>query len=186
MTERRRQPAKNGKILLSACLAGERVRYDGRQFPVLDPVIATWIRNRHVVPVCPERLGGLPVPRPPAEMEAGSAADVFAGKGRIRTVKGVDVTDAFLHGAARTLTIALEQGVLMAVFREKSPSCGRHRVYDGSFSGNPISGWGVATHLLLERGIPVYSDHEIHRAGKYLEEWETAGQCGSGCFSHPH
>jgi uncharacterized protein YbbK (DUF523 family) len=155
-------------ILISACLTGERVRYDGARMAVEDPLLGDWIRDRRVIPVCPEQLGGLPVPRSPAEIVGASASGILSGKGEVRTRSGDDITAAFVTGAQRCLAIARQHGVWLAVFKEKSPSCGRRWIYDGSFSKTLTAGRGVATHLLLAHHIPVYSDRELEKANRFL------------------
>ena len=137
------------RVLVSACLLGLDCRYDGRG-------------NRHkgvealperceVIPVCPEQLGGLPTPRTPAERLGG----------KVVSRDGADVTDAFRLGAERTCRIAESRGARLALLKSRSPSCGRDRIYDGSFSGRLTAGNGVACAALKGRGIVVYSEEEI-------------------------
>ena len=138
-------------ILVSRCLLGEPCRYDGRSVPV--PELEKLRQAGHVlIPVCPEVLGGLPTPRSPAERQP---------DGRVVNRAGEDVTDAYLEGAGRTLALALEAGCTLAVLKAKSPSCGCHEIYDGSFTGRLVPGQGVAARLLEESGIRVVDETEL-------------------------
>ena len=102
--------------------------------------------------MCPEVLGGLPIPRPPAERQP---------DGRVITQKGQDVTNQYRAGAQRALELAQVHGCTLAVLKERSPSCGRGQIYDGTFSHTLISGSGVTAQLLEEHGIPVYGESQI-------------------------
>ena len=135
-------------ILVSSCLLGEPCRYDGQSRPA--PVIQE-LQNRGytLIPVCPEVLGGLPTPRPPAELQP---------DGRILSRAGQDVTAAYRAGARQALKIALAHRCAAAVLKEKSPSCGSGLVYDGSFSGQLAPGWGETARLLQTHGIRVFGE----------------------------
>lgn len=129
------------KILISACLVGRRVRFDGRAKTVDDTILDRWRAEERLVVVCPEVAGGLPVPRPPAEIEPGADAEaVLDGAARIRTPQGADVTPFFLSGARAALATAQRHGARIAVLKESSPSCGVHRVHDGTFTGAATPG----------------------------------------------
>ncbi len=132
-------------IIVSACLAGYRCRYDGKTNQ--DPSIVELVRRGEAIPVCPEMLGGLPCPRIPSERTA-DGSGVFAKDGK-------DVTEAFRLGADETLRIARLYGCTHAILKARSPSCGYGQVYDGSFSGTLRSGNGVTADLLLENGVTV-------------------------------
>ncbi|MDA0564482.1 DUF523 domain-containing protein [Streptomonospora sp. S1-112] len=163
------EPAAAARVLVSACLLGSRVRFDGRAKTVADAVVDRWRAERRVVAHCPEVAGGLPVPRPPAEIEPGaSAADVLAGAARILTPEGADVTAHFVAGARAALETARRQGVRTAVLKESSPSCGLLRVYDGTFSGHTAPGPGVTTRLLLDHGIAVFPETALAEADAHL------------------
>jgi len=134
-------------ILVSACLAGVPCRYDGKSS--LNPAIADLVARGEAVAVCPETLGGLPVPRVPCEMvTAGGQKKVVSRDGR-------DFTAEFLLGARRTLEIALENGAAGALLKRRSPSCGTGEIYDGSFTGRLTAGSGLAADLLAANGIRV-------------------------------
>jgi len=150
------------KILISACLLGQPVRYDGRSCPFECPHIDQWQAKGLLVPVCPEMDGGLPVPRPPAEITPGSGQGVWAGTARVRT-RQADVTDFFIRGAQAALDKAVTCGIKLALLKQKSPSCGSCRVYDGSFSRCLVDGMGVTTALLRQNGILVFGEDQIDR-----------------------
>ncbi|SDM06204.1 Uncharacterized conserved protein YbbK, DUF523 family [Nonomuraea maritima] len=161
-------------ILVSACLLGRKVRYDGRAKTSSDAVLAGWRREGRVVPFCPEVSGGLPVPRPAAEIEGGAGgASVLAGKARVLASDGSDVTDAFLSGARAALAAARAHGVRVAVLKEGSPSCGALSVYDGTFTGRRAPGQGVTTALLESHGIRVFTEDQLPEAASYLRTLET-------------
>ena len=136
------------KILISACLLGVCCRYDGASKP--HPLAAALAERHTLVPVCPEQLGGLPTPRPPAERR----------DGRVVTQSG-DVTEQYRRGAEETLKLCKLFGCEVAVLKERSPSCGHGQVYDGTFSGTLTAGDGVTAELLTTNGIPVYGESQI-------------------------
>ena len=143
-------------ILISHCFLGEPCRYDGASR--LDRQIIELHRAGHnLIPVCPEVLGGLDVPRSPAELQP---------DGRVVTQDGQDVTAAYRAGAERVLKIARENGCTLAILKARSPSCGSGEIYDGTFTHTLKGGWGVAARMLAEAGIEVM-DEEHLQAGLY-------------------
>ena len=114
-----------------------------------------------LVPVCPEQLGGLPTPRPPAEIVGGDGADVLDGAASVITVDGEDKTSEFLDGAHQTLEIATSQNATHAVLKSRSPSCGCGQIYDGTFTGKLSDGDGVTAALLRRHGIQVVTEADI-------------------------
>ena len=124
-------------------LLGENCKYSGGNN--YSEKAAAFVQGHEVIPVCPEVLGGLSVPRTPAEIV----------NGEVVTKDGVSVDAAFRAGAARALAIAKENGVELAILQPRSPSCGAAEVYDGTFTGREIPGQGVFAALLRENGIPV-------------------------------
>lgn len=142
-------------IIVSACLAGGLCRWDGKLDQ--DPEVAEMVRAGTAVAACPELLGGLSVPREPAEIIGGDGKDVLAGRARIRNRKGEDVTGHFLRGAREFLRIAKASGARSAILRESSPSCGVHFTPDGSYSRRYLRGPGITAALLVEEGIEVTS-----------------------------
>jgi uncharacterized protein YbbK (DUF523 family) len=161
------------KILVSACLMGHAVRYDGRSKPLLHPAIERWRAEGRLVTICPEMSAGMPVPRPPAEIENGATgADVLAGTARVIEITGGDVTGQFRQAAENALRLATEEGCRLALLIDGSPSCGSGFIYDGSFAGKRLSGSGVTAALLQQAGIEVYSDREIEALLTRLAEIE--------------
>ena len=139
------------KILISACLLGCRCRYDGGS--KLHPAAAALAERHELVPVCPEQLGGLPTPRPPAERVGD----------RVLTAAGCDVTEQYRRGAEETLRLCRIYGCEVAVLKERSPSCGSGTVYNGTFSGVLTDGDGVTAELLKANGIQVYGESELEK-----------------------
>ncbi|MFB6375481.1 MAG: DUF523 domain-containing protein, partial [Bradymonadaceae bacterium] len=144
-------------ILVSACLLGESVRYDGTDNRVPSSVLERWRLDDRVVPFCPEVAGGLSTPRPPAEIVGGDGFDVLDGEARVETDQGRDVTDEFERGARGALEAARRAGARVAVLKDGSPSCGSNYVYDGTFSDEKNTGGrGVTAALLARHDVRVY------------------------------
>jgi uncharacterized protein YbbK (DUF523 family) len=160
------------KVLVSACLLGERVRYNGADASCPSPILERWAAEGRLVPFCPEVAGGLPVPRPAAEIEAGDGHAVLAGTARVRDGAGRDLTRFFLDGGRGALDAARSQGARVAVLKDGSPSCGTSAVYDGTFSGRRRAGPGVTAALLEEAGIRVFSERELEEADACLRALE--------------
>lgn len=134
------------RYLISACLCGICCRYDGSCYNIDRFMRLT--EQGLALPVCPEMLGGLPVPRPASERM----------NGRVLGRDGGDLTEAFQAGAQRTLELAFKYQIRSVIFKERSPSCGCNTIFDGSFSGSLIPGEGVTTALLREYGITVLNE----------------------------
>ena len=137
------------KILVSACLLGARCRYDGAS--KMHPDIELLMEQHTLIPVCPEQLGGLSTPRPPAERQGT----------RVLTAAGMDVTSQYERGAEETLRLYRLFACEAAVLKEKSPSCGHGEIYDGTHMGTLTNGDGVTAEYLLAQGIPVYGESQI-------------------------
>ena len=148
-----------GPVLLSACLAGRACRYDGSANA--DDRVGALIAEGRTVLVCPEEEGGLGTPRPPAEIVGGDGHDVIAGRARVVTQQGRDVTEEYLRGARLALDRARAAGATTAVLKARSPSCGKGCVYDGTFSRTQQVGDGVTTALLEANGISVVTDEDL-------------------------
>lgn len=157
------------KVLVSACLIGENVRYNGQLKQCDSRILADWKLRGRLVPFCPEVAGGLPVPRPCSEILCHDGRAVLNGYARIMNLKGKDVTKYFLTGAQKALKLARLYKVKLAVLKDGSPSCGSTYIYDGSFSGIKTPGKGVTTVLLQENNIRVFSEREIPKADEYLK-----------------
>lgn len=145
------------KILVSACLAGYRCRYDGKLKG--DPRIERLVSSGIAVPVCPEVLGGLPVPRIPSEIQGE----------RVVNAEGKDVTSEYHRGAEESLRICRDNGCVLAVLKAKSPACGCGEVYDGTFSRTLIRGNGILAGMLEKEGVPVYTEQDIETVLKFIE-----------------
>lgn len=161
------------KILISACLLGERVRYHGGDAALSSPILERWRCEGRLVPFCPEVAGGLPVPRPAAEIQGTGGHAVLEGTARVITSAGADVTDAFLAGARAALEAALRSGARVAVLKDGSPSCGSTEIYDGTFSGRRRAGLGATAALLAESQVRVFNESELEAAQRYVAELES-------------
>ena len=139
--------------LISACLLGVNCNFEGKNW--LNPQLLEEFHKGNLFPVCPEVLGGLPVPRVPSEIQHGTGADVLDGKVRVMNLQGVDVTKEFIDGAHAVLKIAKLVGAREALLIEMSPSCGCGKIFDGSFSNKFVKGDGVTTALLKKKGVRV-------------------------------
>ncbi len=156
--------------MVSACLLGIPCAYDGGARP--QPELIALAAQGRVVPVCPEVAGGLPVPRPPAEIVGGDGEDVLDGQARVVTAEGEDVTGAYLRGAECALAAARRCSITMAILKQRSPSCGSTSIYDGTLSGRLVAGQGVTAALLLRHGVAVWSE-------EYLDRLSSPGQSRS-------
>lgn len=143
------------KILMSACLLGERCRFDGQAKPYAAAQRLFAAHPDGVVPVCPEVMGGLPCPRTASEIDAA------APELRVVDAAGTDRTQAFVQGAVACRYLAEELNVRVAVLKAKSPSCGSGRIYDGSFTGTLVDGWGVAAGVLDAAGLTVIDEDRL-------------------------
>lgn len=136
-------------VLVSACLIGVCCRFDGDS--KAHPAVVALAKTCHLVPVCPEQLGGLPTPRPRHEKREGS----------IVSEHGADATELFERGAEQALRIARLTGCRRAILKARSPSCGVGTIYDGTFSGKLVAGDGVLAGKLREDGIDVRTEEEV-------------------------
>ena len=141
-------------ILVSACLLGVRCNHLGRASPSV--AVARLAADHDLVPICPEVAGGLPVPRPAAEL---------GPDGTVRTGDGDDVTTAYRGGAASAVAAARAAGARRAVLKARSPSCGCGQVYDGTFTRTLVGGDGVAARALRDAGLAVCSDEDVEAEG---------------------
>jgi uncharacterized protein YbbK (DUF523 family) len=143
------------KVLVSACLLGERCRYDGASKPNDAAIAMLGDPNIEVIPVCPEVLGGLDTPRDPSEITHVGAY------WRVQTQDGRDVSQAFIDGAEAVLDIAKKNDIRLACLKSNSPSCSSRKVYDGTFSGTLRTGYGVSAKTLVDAGVNVIDESEI-------------------------
>ncbi|MDU1952603.1 DUF523 domain-containing protein [Atlantibacter hermannii] len=160
------------KILVSACLMGFRVRYNGSDKANVIAQLARWQQEQRLVIHCPELAAGLPVPRPPAEIIAADGKDVMFGQARIMENTGRDVTEHYQLAAWLALRTAQESGCVAALLTDGSPTCGSQHIYDGSFNAHRKAGMGVAASLLSEKGIAVFSESQIAELILWINERE--------------
>jgi len=147
------------KILISSCLLGEKVRFDGKSKKINAKILRKWQTENRLVMLCPEVAGGLSVPRPPAEIQGIS----------IVTLAGDDVTHAFVQGAQKALEVCQQHDIHIAILKEGSPSCGVTEINDGTFSHTKVVGQGITARLLQAYGIKVFSEHQLEEAQVYLQ-----------------
>lgn len=143
--------------MVSACLLGVRCRYDGAS--KVHSAMEMLAKEHTLIPICPEQLGGLPTPRPPAERQGA----------RVVTKTGTDVTEQYQRGAEEALRLCRLFGCEAAVLKERSPSCGCGEIYDGTFSAVLTEGNGTAAACLLAHGVPVYGESHIEKLLKKRE-----------------
>ncbi|MFQ9922184.1 MAG: DUF523 domain-containing protein [Beduini sp.] len=136
-------------IVVSQCLLGDNCKYNGGNN--YSQKVIDYLKNKEYIAVCPEQLGGLPTPRTPCEC---------CGK-RIINKDGEDKTQAFIDGAERCLKLIEDKEIECAILQPRSPSCGKGKIYDGSFTGTLTVGNGVFAQMLLERGIIVKHEDEL-------------------------
>ena len=162
------------RLLVSACLLGQPVRYDGdsnqQKVSHLLRWLTLWQEEGRLTPICPESLGGLPTPRPAAEIFHGTGVDVLQHKSRVITQINEDVTSLFINGAHKTLTIAQNHQATAALLAAKSPSCGVGTIYNGEFSGTLTEGDGVTTALLKSHGIACFSPDDADALIAYMQQ----------------
>jgi len=139
--------------LVSACLLGVNCNFEGKNW--LEPQLREEFLRGELFPICPEVLGGLPVPRVPSEIQGGDGADVLEGKASVVNLQGIDVTHEYMVGAYAALRTAHAIGAKEALLIEKSPSCGCGVIFDGTFTGKFKEGDGVTAALLKKNGVKV-------------------------------
>ena len=142
------------KIGISACLAGYKVRYDGKD--KRNDVLLSLLEGHEVVPVCPELLAGLPIPHDPLELKDGKAL----------TAGGEDVSEALENGCA--LSFGMVRDCDLVILKSKSPSCGPGKVFDGTFSGKLVPGNGLFAQRCADEGLRVFSDEDLDRISSFL------------------
>ncbi len=148
------------KILISACFLGQKVRYNGKIKTLLNPLLSQWQEEERLVVICPEIVGGLSVPRAPAERQGLN----------VMTCDGDNVTQQFISGAKQALALCQQNNIRFALLKESSPSCGSSTIYDGTFSEIKIKGQGVCSQLLREHGIQVFSELTINSLPTLLDK----------------
>lgn len=139
------------KIIVSACFLGENCKYNATNN--FSPEVSALNDKFELIPVCPEVFGGLDTPRPPSEIVGD----------RVVANNGTDVTAQYHDGAEKTLYIAREHNCPAALLKQRSPSCGCGKIYDGTFSGTLVDGNGIAAQLLLDNDIAVFGENNINK-----------------------
>lgn len=139
------------RILVSACLLGLCCRYDGKE--KADGRVLELLKRDDIllIPVCPEQLGGMETPRLPSERRGEAVVNR----------SGEDVTEYYRKGAVQALKLAELYGCKAAILKERSPSCGKGQIYDGTFSGTLTEGDGVTAELLKCHGIQIFGESEV-------------------------
>ncbi len=131
------------KVIVSACLAGDNCKYSGGNN--FNQKMMDFLKNHEMVKVCPEVLGGLPTPRPSAEIV----------NGRVMNTQGADITREFELGAQKAFQIVQKENPDLIILQSRSPSCGTRQIYDGTFSGRKIPGHGLFAALCIKAGYRV-------------------------------
>lgn len=160
----------NYKILISACLLGDSVRYDGKHKLLDHPVIKYWSNAGYLLKQCPEVSGGLSIPRLPAEIKL-----INQHSAHVENIEGEDVTLAFELGANNTLEMCLKYHIKLAILTDGSPSCGSSKINDGEFSGSKIIGEGITTRKLRANDIKVFSHQQLEQADEYFKRFILDG-----------
>ncbi|MEN8143759.1 MAG: DUF523 domain-containing protein [Gemmatimonadota bacterium] len=169
------------RVLVSSCLLGEPVRYDGSDVHAESGTLDRWQAEGRLIPFCPEIAGGFPVPRPAAEIEGPGGLAVLRAEAKVVDETGEDVTQYFVAGARAALSAARDVGAGLAILTDGSPSCGSTYVYDGSFTGVKRSVLGVTAALLEQEGIRVFSQQQIDDAAVFLSQLESGDRHPEGC-----
>lgn len=146
-------------ILVSSCLLGLDTKYDGNSNA--NELLKKYSNRGKFIPFCPEMLGGLPTPRPSSEIIEGSGEDVLCGSAKVMSKEGKDETENYIRGAMETAKLIELFPVTCAIMKQRSPSCGKDMIYDGTFSGSKRIGKGVAAAMLQRYNIPIYTEEEI-------------------------
>ena len=136
-------------ILVSGCLLGLNCKYNGGNND--NAAVHKFLEGKEYVVFCPERASGLPAPRLPSEIRGD----------KVYSKAGDDVTEEFRAGAEKALVFCKSHGVTQAILKARSPSCGVHAVYDGTFTGKVIPGMGVTARLLAENGIELMDEEDL-------------------------
>lgn len=144
-------------IGVSSCLAGCKCTYSGKDNLILE--IKAMVARGEAVMICPEVLGGLEIPRPPCEIVGNRVIDI----------NGVERTEQYQRGAKKSLEILKQHNVDVVLLKAKSPSCGKERIYDGTFSHTVINGDGITCQLLEKNGIIVFNEDKLEEFFKYIE-----------------
>ena len=147
------------KLLISACLLGEDVRYDGSNNKIDSELFESILKQHTIYSFCPEVEGGLNTPRPPAEIQKNNS---------VMTKEGEDVTQAFITGANKALKLCKEHKITLALLKAKSPSCGNIKIYDGCFNSTLKDGMGFTAKVLTDNDIKVFNETQLEELNEFL------------------
>ncbi|MBU5491234.1 DUF523 domain-containing protein [Butyricicoccus intestinisimiae] len=136
-------------VLVSACLLGENCKYNGGNN--CSPAILDFLKDKQVIPICPEILAGMPAPRPPVEVNGS----------RVLRKNGEDVTDAYCSGVCKAMQIAAQQPIDLVILKSRSPTCGVGQRYDGTFTGTLVNQSGLFAEALQRAGYSVKSSDDF-------------------------
>ena len=139
------------KILVSACLLGRNCKYSGGNNR--NEAVIRYLQDKEYIPVCPEVEAGMPVPRPPVEIR----------EGRVVSIEGKDLDAVYRRGVAKVMQVLAQEDIGLAILKAKSPTCGVHEIYDGTFTGKKIPGQGLLAKALQEAGIPILDENDIEK-----------------------
>ncbi len=161
-------------VLVSACLVGEPVRYDGSDRRCSHEIMRRWFSEGRVVSACPELAGGLPVPRPAAEITGGAGGtSVLKGEAKVIGSNGEEFSAPFVAGARRVLELVRTNDIRVAVLKEASPSCGSGVTYDGTFSSRKVAKPGVTGAILQQAGVQVFNENQLAEADALIARLEA-------------
>ncbi len=158
----------HNKILVSACLLGQAVRYDATDLKQQHYYLTKWHNEHRLVPFCPEVSAGMSIPRVSAEIVGGSGEDVLSGNAKVMDKLQQNVSGFFIKGAQQALELCLQHGIEIAILTEHSPSCAGQFIYNGRFNKTQVRGEGVTTALLRLNHIKVFNQHQINDVSHYV------------------
>lgn len=137
------------KIMVSACLLGRNCKYSGGNNR--NEAVIRYLQDKEYIPVCPEVEAGMPVPRPPVEIR----------DGRVVSIEGKDLDAVYRKGVSKVMEILEKEDIGLAILKAKSPTCGVHEIYDGTFTGKKIPGQGILAQALQKAGIPIVDEKDV-------------------------
>lgn len=153
------------KVIVSACLLGRNCKYSGGNNE--NETVKAFLKDKEILPVCPE-IAVLPSPRPPVEIL----------RDRVIRRDGEDVTALYERGVEQTMEKIREFGADLAILKARSPTCGSHEIYDGSFTGTRVPGMGLLARRIAALGIPVMDEEELERTDGASSEYTISGKKG--------
>jgi len=158
--QKKEKEGKMKKVLVSACLYGDKCRYDAKDVSFDDPTFLKWKAEGRLVKICPEICGGLKTPRPDSQIRGE----------KVLARTGQDVTEEYEKGAEEAVLLAKENQVACCIMKQRSPSCGSKIIYDGTFTGGKIKGEGIAVRKLRKAGFKVFGEEDMEEARSFVGE----------------